>query len=576
MSSVNYTVEIQYLSSGSLGLDKATSKIGGVDSALNGLMGRVVGFGQTAGDSFFGAMLKMEALKLSVEGAGAVIDFVKNGITGIQQEMENARIAFAGMFQVSGRADTLAEGLEQSQTVLKLMRKDARELPGEFSDIVEIFQLMGQVALRSGMSIREAEKLSAKTMAFGITFGINNNIAGREMSAMISGSAQGRMPLFQKLLGGMEAKAFNAKPLQERIKLITDAFAKYDDSIKMHVDSWVGLTSTLHDYMETLIRMPLTDELFQGVKQTLRDINSWFDENRVQITEWSKAFGNELGNTFKSIIPEIEKIGKHLKENFGKTPEKAIMNLKKLFAGGISLGVGTATGAGIGAAIGGTMGAIGGLVAGPAGAAAGAAGGSILGATAGAGLSVMLMGALNSLIDGASYFHDFALRMVTSIKGHFGAMFDELIKIWDKIKDPFQNVIEMFGGAFLKVLDKLTDVAVAFLKAVNDLLDNPKISFLLGKYGLGGRKGEAQNPLVKAFSPFGYYGEEANIDKKGDPLSAPAHNTYINKVEIQVLSNQDPSRIARLTLEELDKIARNPRTADPSTRPFSRFPTTLR
>ncbi len=74
----------------------------------------------------------------------------------------------------------------------------------------------------------------------------------------------------------------------------------------------------------------------------------------------------------------------------------------------------------------------------------------------------------------------------------------------------------------------------------------------------------APHNRIKAERVHGYDpGREYTTDatKRNTTPGAPNHNTTIHKIEIIVNSNQDPSRIARLTVEELGKIRKSQTTA---------------
>ncbi len=579
MSGIKYTVEIDYVQKGNLNANIGqmssaagglTSKLQSASSMFGGILEKAVGVGA----GILGSVAALGLFEGAARGVSEAIGFIADGITGINSTLEGAQIGFAGVFQATGAVGDFTSAMEASSSLIERMRKDAAVLPGTFEDLVKITQTMSLPSMALGMSAGHMERLAAKTMAFGIgVTKLDAGTTGREMAHVLEGSAQGRMPLANlitkaaatrgiKEIASIKAMndTFKNKP-SEGIKAVERVLDGFKDATEAYGHSWDAIWSTAKNNLQTIQQM-VTFGIFEDLKKALEEVNNWFSGSAMTVQDWTKSFKNELREIFgvaKSVFGDMHKM---MMKVFGTSPQTFIMNAKKALGLGAGLAGGAMIGAGVGGLVGTVAGGIGGLVAGPVGGAAGAAAGGIVGAGYGAAAMLAITGALNALIDGASIFHNVAVRSIESIKNHFGIFIDEIVKLWDKVKDPLQNLAESIGTLLLKSIEKIVSLASRFLTFVNEVLERPSIKAMLSYVGA---RGKTIQQLVPYDQPGG-----GNLENTITPLNhvtPPAHNTYINKVEIQVNSKQDPSRIARLTVDELQRLAANPTRSTSSGRP---------
>lgn len=588
MSGVKYQVEIEYVATGQKKLvdvehlSTAKNQLSDVHDQYRSFLTSMYRGSQLTSDFSNGiveAAAKIEAMKLGFEAVSGVVNFIKDGITGINQELELANIAFAGAFQAGGRARDFNEGLAMSKEMIAEMRKDAAELPGTFSQLKEITQIMSIPALNAGLSARSLEQMASKAMAFGLPHGINANTIGREMAMLIEGDFQRRNRLGQILLADLGPKKFNALSITERVAAMESRFARYKDMFDAYEDTFDAIWTTIQQNIQDFQQM-LSGGLFVKIKEDLKEINNWFKNNKQMVADFVKPFTDafdKIHDKLKSltVLSRDQNLETFIDRYLGKQGPRGLRD--DLFRGLIGLSIpglgvaGAGVGSGLGATIGGIAGAVLGSIFPVIGTSIGAAGGALVGgaaggaAGAGAGMfaGVGITGMFSGLFDESSPLHAHITQQWHRIKVIFGSVFDEFIEMWDKIRDPLLNIAEALGSKFLDAIIRVGQTIQAVLSFINTALDSWPLKGILNIFaGKGRRRVHVESG--------GNYNERASgaFDREGTPVDAQAHNTYINKVEIQVNSNQDPSRIARLTVEELVKLGKNPSRAQNSGRPY--------
>src|SRR6185436_5628028 len=88
-------------------------------------------------------------------------------IIEMQSAAETSKIAIAGMFSAAGMpgANNFQTSLQMSADIITKMRRDARELPGTFEDLQNVFQMSILGGGEAGKSVSQIEQMSANVMA---------------------------------------------------------------------------------------------------------------------------------------------------------------------------------------------------------------------------------------------------------------------------------------------------------------------------------------------------------------------------------------------------------------------------
>lgn len=246
--------------------------------------------------------------------------------------------------------------------------------------------------------------------------------------------------------------------------------------------------------------------------------------------------------------------------------------------------------------------------------------GAAAGAAATAAVLVSIAGAWSAINDEASAFHNIATLLWSNIKSHVNPTVDHLSATFDRLKPVLIGLAEAMGVGMLLILDQtlsIVDMVTGAFNALHSGLTSlydyvMKIArYLTDTFGITAEKQESDakpqgsspviewmkyynreledkiNPkvhdsvmdpidrsqdiadlLTSAYKRTDIQGDKVIEAKKREDAHKGRGSTNIQKVEIVVTSNSDPSRIARLVFSELSSIAKN-RTSSSGARNFS-------
>jgi hypothetical protein len=630
MADVKYEVVVEYQLAGKLQqqlpgaqaqvgsfagmLEQGRRGAGAFGGAVGDAGGRVSALGRAlasfAGDAtsaFTGAVERAGELAkaLAMVAGGAAIGAAAYGVTTLNSEIEKTKIGLADILESNGVASNLTEGLGMASDLMREIRKDAAALPGETRDLAKIFKLAEIGGLQAGASSARTEKLSALAMAFGMgTAELDSGTVARELAMLIQGRAGSHNILGLQLagLGGDKAKAFNEMSSSARFAFLEKEFGKHKDSIAAFSDSYEGLSSTLKDNAKLALQMA-TSPLFERVKQTLRDVNGWFDQNKTSVEIWAQALGDRLADAFDwgrrkieewwpavsafaehawtrlteiwdKAQPYVERFGAAVKDALADpTTIDRIESVLKLYAG---VKIGSAFAGPAASLAGGAMQAFGG--------GEGLAGLAAAGPAAGAAAAALAMlaagayGAQQAIEDGGFVFHqaafdawantkesldeagvlfkgaaeDFGTNLMTALKPALelsGTLVLEAARgisgALDFVAHHLQEVGAVVGGAAAGPLGALAGMGLfrPHLHQTNEQFSPKETPY---EFGAGGFVKNLADGIVAA---------QRNTDKR---TQAAAHTTTIQRVEINVSSNHEPSRVARDVMAELVEVKRHP------------------
>lgn len=611
MADVTYTVEVEYLTKGSLlaGMNNASAGVKQTVNNLNQTLSQSLSqslsqtlsqrFSQSFSQSFrqtiinraapevqragatFGDILSAGMLSsLAVGGIEAAvkgtIGVAKIGLVEMNADVEQLGITMASMFAGAGQTQGFAEGLRASSQLMKTMRKDARELPGEFKDLAQIMMRITTPAANMGLSVKETEELAANAMAIGVGGGMRADVVGRELGELIRGNMSKRMPLLSHMPNfSMDSHKFNAMAADggkhiARLKQAMGMVAgtQEEESVssmrRAFMTSWVGAFSTLKDNVKLFLGT-LTSGLFGSIKDSVNRFNDWFADNQSKIESWAKRIGTFLTVAFtdglavlQRMIPHMERLAELVSAR-GKdsTLKRDVGVASAAFAGLQVARLGASAGEMAGASM------MGGAEAGLLGTSVGLLGplaivvGAVMGAIEG------LTNELGPLYETMNAFWNYIVELTRDIV-------DDLTGVFHNLWPILRRLGEFFGLGFLTILsgvlgviEALTFALDVFVEGLTSLLGLIRDAFkdvvIPKKYW--GLVDPDKKPKRLRDDPL--YGD--NMPKTLDQMKAnaepPKHTTHIHKVEIKVNSNQDPNRIAKKAFDLMMDVARHPKTA---------------
>ena len=613
--STTYKVEIEFASKGDF--DQKTNKLGASLDNVNGKLNTSFSKTLQFGDALVGVgskiMAPMDAAVSKVAGLavgfaklgiGAGIGAATYGVSSLNNELEKTQISLGAIFNANGVSSSIQDGITMAGSTMAQMRKDAAALPGEFQDLANIMKGVAVPGLKAGMSVDQLRSTSANLMAAGAVTGLPMDMVAREAAQLIEGRSGAHNVLGMRLAGlsGEKAETFNKLKPEERIKALTTELNKFAPAIAVYKNSFDGISSTLVDNAKQLLGTA-TMPLFGQIKNAMADANDWFDANhdklvataqdvglrlsdafrwgRKTLEEWGpilKTFAenayDKLAAVWKDIAPTMSKAANSLKE-FLQSPKAIdkIIEVLKLYIA--AKGVGAVSGGAIDLASGGlnllTMAKMAGVVGtGTQAAGAGAAGATgAAGVAAGAGAGALLA----------------PVAATVAAAGSWWAVYDQAKALADEEGRDLGSDALARGAAVVRSMDKVDYANYDYLMALNSLTAaqaDYKASVLMAAMAareaadamrkLADKKIEAQTQdnldmltmgttaMVGQFLSSGKRpGDDEKKKREGMGKHPGGGGMNIQKVEIVVTSNQDPSRIARAVTDKLASLRRNPR-----------------
>lgn len=643
MPGTTYQVAVEIQQKGGLGggggggLDEKFSRMAGsagrLDSALyrvghslNSLGGKLM----APFDAVVGKMAEATA-SIAKFGGAAAFGAITYGATKLNSELEKTTISLAAMIKANDKAETMGDAIGLSAKLMRDMRKDAAALPGTFEDLANITRTVMIPGLHAGMDLTQLRKFAQRTMAAGVTAGLDPGMIGREMAMMLEGRGGARNVLEQRILGksGNAAKKFNQLGMDDRLKEINVALSKFDPAIEQFSHSYTALSTTLITNAKMFLATA-TLPLFEKIKSTIGQMNNWYDSNKKMVDSYAENLGAKLASAFdwgKAKILEwypaieafainaydkvmgfwegnkssIESIGSSIQE-FLKAPDSIdkIIHALELYL--LAKGSGQVVSMGLSLAqVGVGMRTMSLLSKGAAGAGAAAAGSGAVEAAAGAaaaGASVGVAAALGAIaavatvgvVAGVS-----AMEQVNAQSGK-GTKIDRMWKDaqeqwtiagqdWKYTMDQMAIAVKPATDGIASLYNALGEGFVAACSGAASAISTVTGALAQASRWLnhgGGDSGDELPPGEKAKVSSAmniarianrpvWHGDDWR--KVGDPALEKASKKYksehpgggggtsIQKVEIVVTSNQDPSRIARQVFDVMQGIQRNPKVS---------------
>lgn len=594
MADTVYRVVLSLNTEGNLGagVGNLSEKLGSAERRTHQLHHALATTGEVASRAFerVGHLIESVADKaihigeaMALVGGGGMFAAAAYGVTNLNRQLEETQISLGAIFQAQGFVSNFESGFKMAGDQVAKMKQDVKTLPGDLGQLSDMMKMIATPAAQGGLGADAIRKMAGQTMLVSTILGVQQDMAAREMANLLAGRAGAHNILGGRLgLIGEKAKEFNAESPQKRVAEIQELLGRYQGANDRFAQSFIANWTTLKDNIKYGFLADATAPLFDAVKRTMASINTWFDNNQEKVKSWASAFGTRIASAWSGMTGEAEKFGPAL-ENLGhvffelwdKGVEKArelepfllkvagilervsakdVIDVGKdvleMKLGGMGLGVaGHAIGAGVtGLRLIDAWQRVTGGGAQAASAAAGAEGAGALPAAA-AGTSAALVG---SAAFGAGVFgvgaaeaiHDFT-QTVHGDKEKF-----------DIVKDSQEKAtaaVDHLGAS----LDANTAQGLMLQGALENL-------FI---------KVDRLNPTEPA-APIGQREDMATIasgmlhssdalnhiatEQKKPKLPGGGGGTVM-KVEIAIKGSDDPSRVARLTVEHLQRLARNPK-----------------
>ncbi len=603
-------------------VSRATGKLGELDRSgrsvgrsLDALGGKLASFGGAIADAFTGAVEHVGSLAAAVGavGVGAALAAVTYGAGHLNNELEQTNLSLAAIFQAQGYTANFTDALGLASDEVAKMKSDVKSLPGDLGQLAGIMKTIATPGAQAGLTPDAIRELSGRAMLVGGIEQLPPELVARELAQLLSGRAGAHNILGTRLgLIGGRAQSFNAESASARAADIGKEFDRFGPAAAAFGESFFANWTTLKDNVKYTLLAPTTLPLFESVKRTVKDINGWFDENKTYVAIWADYAGDRLASAFEwgkteirewwpaletfamgaysrlvglwhDLEPVVVRVGGAIKESLadGSALDK-IESILKLYA---AVRVGQMASPFVGGAFSVGKAAAGLFGGGEAGAALGASegAGALLGAAAPAAVALGLVAAAaygaHEALDDTSYaFHTTAFDLWTDTKSKLGDATDELsvrfrdvsenvesllkpalenggvvllgaVDLWANAMKFGVSHLELFAGALGAAVGPLGFLAPALLQphihTKDDVFTPNRDNYEFGPGTFAKQLGDSMADAQKKLAP-----------KPGG--GGGGGGTHIQKVEIVVSTNEEPSRVARRVVDMIADIGRHP------------------
>ncbi len=601
---------------------RATGRLGDLDRAARHVVGafdllggKLATFGGAVADAFTGAVERAGQLAATVAGVGvaAALGAVTYGAIHLNSELEQTSLSLAAIFNAQGYSRDFGDAMGIAADQVAKMKKDVMTLPGDLGQLGAIMKTIATPAAQAGMSPDAMRELAGRSMLVGGIEQLAPDLVAREMAQLLSGRAGAHNILGTRLgLIGSRAQTFNAEAPAARVADVRKELDRFGPAADAFGKSWFANWTTLKDNVKYTLLAPTTSPLFESVKRTVVGINGWFENHKAYVGGWADYVGRRLADAFeggktmilswwpaievfavdaygrisrvwREIEPVVSRVGGAIKESLanGQALDK-VESILKLYAG-IKTAQALAPLAGAGfSAIGGAFGAGG---SGAAGAAAGL--GGALGATglaaAGAASAMAVTaaaGELMALVNPASAHHDQAVAAAKDLEHATSRLAGDFDYLWVRIKpgiewfgvegtteltkfaeglDSVLSPMELARGAVDVFADKLRGsggMLEELLQWLEQKVHEPKLNPDVAP------KIDRDYPLspgmfVRAMGQAAQEQQQKKLAPKPG-AGGGGGGTSIHTVQINLSTNQEPSRIARRVVDMIADIGRHP------------------
>jgi hypothetical protein len=495
------------------------------------------------------------ATRVAEIGVAAGLALAVHGVLGLNQELEQTQISLGAVFQAQGYYKTFEDGFARSGREVAAMRKEVMKLPGTFNELAEIMTTIASPAAATGMSIDQMRKLAEQTMLTAAILKVPQDMAAREMAMLLGGRAGAHNVLGTRLgLVGSEAQKFNKEDPAKRFQDLEERLNRYSGAADRFSTSFKANATTMKDNLMAFEQLA-TKPLFDAVNRSLSRANAYIDSHHERLTLIADLVGNRISgywerieSAFVRIEPLAARIAKHIANVSGQDLADGVKKAAeialalKLAPTALSLAAQGAVSAG--SSIGGALGAVGALPV------------TIMAVAAGAVAAFAAFGEAHALADTSSPYHADAVRAAKTMGDGLSEL-GEAVKPTIGLFDKLGVSLTEFTGNLLRGFSQFTQGWRALPSRFRGEQAPDRSEYLPADMGLGA-------PASVGLSRIGEAGNQGFWDNLGKiavkeltPRKAPITN--IGTVNITVKGSDDPARVARLTMDHLERIARNPK-----------------
>ncbi len=281
--------------------DASQRGIGSVLTSLGVIQGRANGVAQSIGAQF----RNMFAGLAGAYGIGRLTAAVGQ----FQVQMQDATVGLATSMAVINRS-SMSDGMTRARKVIQDLRKDARDLPGEFQDYFKGYQQIYAPVRQRGGSDETVRQLVKDTIMAGMANNRQGNLslsfgeATRDVTqALTTGVSFRQTPIVAQALmaQGLSLQAFRQMKPEKQLETLSKAMHAYSVGAQEFNKTFSVQASTLKDNVLFALSN-FASPIFERVTENVRSINQWFARSNDELQKMVDGWGPRLLDLWDNLI----------------------------------------------------------------------------------------------------------------------------------------------------------------------------------------------------------------------------------------------------------------------------------
>lgn len=269
------------------GLGAIHSRITRMDSIVAG-MGTKLARGLAAG--------------IGILGAGFGVGAIARGIVGINNEIANAEVGIASMFNALAHLPW-NDALAAARVELKGLRHDAAVGVGELSDYVQGFQRIFAPAGAAGASVSEIRELTKLSIGLAGAGSQSLHLGPRDIvQALTSGVSDSDTPLIVQALAtiGVSAEQFRGMGKAKKVDTLLQSMRSYKEGVDAFGRTFDARLATLRDQVKDLART-VTAPIYERWNDQLAIASGWLADHQDRLNDIAERIGPQLVKLYGGV-----------------------------------------------------------------------------------------------------------------------------------------------------------------------------------------------------------------------------------------------------------------------------------
>jgi len=240
-----------------------------------------------------------------------------SALIGFNMKVEDAKNQIASMLSFAKKT-SLTDELGNADKMYDSLRAKAAELPGSTQDYVQMLGMITQPLAAAGASLEQMEQFTVNSFVLSKGLGENWQKSARDIREFVNFGKLNAVDTFSRTVlknvkrhdgkkGGYDAVDKDRAYLKsltdkQRVALFEEGIGskQVQEMIERQANSMSGRVDRFKDAIaQTLGKVG--EGLFLALKDTLKDIGDWLDNNRERIKAWADAVGAVLATVFNAM-----------------------------------------------------------------------------------------------------------------------------------------------------------------------------------------------------------------------------------------------------------------------------------